>query len=98
VSTSKIGPGDMKTWRTLLIGTAIRPPIGGFFFCTSPSIDLRSTGNFASAARDVTDAGSTSFSHWAKNGALALAWAICAGRPCISAFSRSAGARVSKVS
>ena len=63
MSISKIGPGDMKIWRALLKGTAISPPIGGFFFCTSPSIDLRSTGSFASAAREVTDAGSMSFSH-----------------------------------
>ena len=88
----------MKTWRTLLMGTAIRPPIGGFFFCTSPSIDLRSTGSLASASREVTAAGSTSFSHSLKNGALALAWASCCGRACISAFSRSAGVRVSSVS
>lgn len=88
----------MKTWRTRLIGTVIRPPIGGFFFWTSPSIDLRSTGSFASAARDVTDAGSTSFSQVAKKGALALAWAICCGRAVISALSRSAGVRVSSVS
>ena len=47
----------MKMWRALLSGTAISPPIGGFFFCTSPSIDLRSTGSLASAAREVTDAG-----------------------------------------
>ncbi len=88
----------MKTWRTLLIGTAISPPIGGFFFCTSPSMDLRSTGSLASAAREVTAAGSTSFSQLAKKGALFLACATCAGRACISAFSRSAGARVSKES
>jgi len=91
-------PGDMKTWRTLLIGTAISPPIGGFFFCTSPSMLLRNTGSFARAAREVTAAGSTSFSQPAKNGALALACAICAGKACISAFSRSAGGRVSRVS
>ena len=88
----------MKTWRTLVIGTVIRPPISGCFFCTSPSIDLRSTGSLASAAREVTAAGSTSFSQPAKNGALALAWAICCGSACISAISRSAGERVSSVS
>ena len=57
----------MKTWRTRLIGTAMRPPIGGFFFCTSPSTDLRNTGSAASAVREVIAAGSTSFSHAAKN-------------------------------
>jgi len=41
----------MKTWRTLLIGTVISPPSRGFFW-TSPSIDLRSTGSLASAARE----------------------------------------------
>ena len=88
----------MKTCRTLLMGTAISPPIGGFFFCTSPSMDLRSTGNLASASREVTAAGSTSASQSLKNGALALAWVSCCGRACISAFSRSAGVRVSSVS
>ena len=47
---------------------------------------------------EVTAAASTSFSQSLKNGALALAWAICCGRACISAFSRSAGVRVSSVS
>ncbi len=88
----------MKTWRTLLIGTVISPPIGGCFFCTSPSIALRSTGNAASAAREVTAAGSTSFSHAAKNGAFSLALATCCGRAFIKAFSRSAGDRVSRMS
>ena len=88
----------MKTWRTLLIGTVMSPPIGGCFFWTSPSIALRSTGNLASAAREVTAAGSTSFSHAAKNGAFSRALAICCGRACIKAFSRSAGERVSSVS
>ena len=88
----------MKMCRAFDSGTAISPPIGGSFFCTSPSIDLRSTGSFASAAREVTDAGSTSFSQLAKNGAFALACATCCGSACISAFSRSSGVRVSRVS
>jgi hypothetical protein len=59
---------------------------------------LRSTGNLASAAREVTAAGFTSFSHAAKNGAFCLALATCYSRACIRAFSRSAGVRVSSVS
>ena len=43
-------------------------------------------------------ANAPSFSQVAKNGALALAWAICCGRAAISAFSRSSGERVSSVS
>jgi hypothetical protein len=66
--------------------------------CTSPSIALRSTGNLASAAREMTEAGSTFFSHSLKNGAFSLPLATCCGRACIRAFSRSAGVQVSSVS
>ena len=40
-------------------GVAFSPPKGGVRFCNSSSWCLRTTGSFASAARDVTASGST---------------------------------------
>ena len=78
-------------------GSTLKPPNGGVSFCKPSSADLRSTGSFASAARLVTDFGSTPARCFAQPGAL-IARAICAGSRANRSFSRAAGSRVSRES
>ena len=47
----------------------LKPPNGGCAFCSAARSDLRSTGSFASAAREVTAFGSTPASASAQPGA-----------------------------
>ena len=53
-SGSKIGPGDISRRLALPGGVTLKPPNGGVSFCRRGRSDLRSSGSFASAAREVT--------------------------------------------
>ena len=94
-SGSKIGPGDINSRRTLPGGVTLKPPNGGFSFCSAARSDLRSTGSLASAAREVTDFASTPARCFAQPGAV-MARATISGST--RAFFASRAARGSRVS
>ena len=61
-SGSKIGPGEVNRRANEPGAAATKPPKGGAALCRAGSSDLRSTGRRASAALEVTEAGSMPFS------------------------------------
>ncbi len=60
-SGSKIGPGEVKRRANDPGAAATKPPKGAEALCRAGSSDLRSTGRPASAALEVTAAGSMPF-------------------------------------
>src|SRR4051812_17254775 len=73
----------------------LKPPNGGRSVCRTISSDLRSTGSFANAAREVTVLGSTPASCAAHPGALRASAMKSGSRPKKSR-SRASGSRVSR--
>ena len=96
-SGSKIGPGDIRRRLALPGGVTLKPPNGGVSACSRGRSDLRSSGNSASAAREVTNFGSMPSRCFAQPGADFAIWRISGNRE-NSACSRSARLTVSYVS
>ena len=75
------GPATSAAACALPGGVTLKPPNGGFSFCSAARSDLRNTGSFASAAREVTDFGSMPARCFAQPGAVsarAMSPADCA--------------------
>jgi len=81
--------GKRVMYDVVAAGFAFRPPNGGFCFWSSVMSDLRSTGSFASASREVMARGSTPLRCAAQPGAF-IARAICFGNSKKCLRSRSA--------